>query len=431
MYSYEDVHFLDSFFYDREPSPARFGDKKNKNRRRPKFGVGPKPTRAKGGQRFILFEDERTTMDLEKLWSWDKRKIPCSVREETLNPAFDDLREKLAELAGVNLKDLLDDMKRSQVARAKKAAATAKARAAAAVSRGSSSSAAAAAAASAAAAALATTSSSSDATDDPEDVDMGLQSEHEATKKYKEILHRSHIVDATENLVREYDRTNTLGSPTTVASQNSQKRFTSVVPMSPPARLAVEIKREMAKSIIIPNPDDIRAASVRLQRKLAKQRASRKAMQAVDGGEWNLDAETSAFDASPRDKRRRLPTLHASPAPATPHKADILEGMIYLARMADSVGKSNKESDQGSQAEAAAAAAAKAREMEAALTKAAATKDKEKKDKDKEDRNNEAAADTEKQQQQGGAGAGAARALEEEEDLLAASDRDSKLYCAR
>ena len=50
-------------------------------------------------------------MDLDRLWQWDKRKLACRIRQETGNPAADDLRERLAELAGVNLKDLLDEMK--------------------------------------------------------------------------------------------------------------------------------------------------------------------------------------------------------------------------------------------------------------------------------------------------------------------------------
>jgi hypothetical protein len=50
-------------------------------------------------------------MDLDKLWQWERRKLPCHVRHESGNPSGDDLRERFAELAGVNLQDLLSDMK--------------------------------------------------------------------------------------------------------------------------------------------------------------------------------------------------------------------------------------------------------------------------------------------------------------------------------
>jgi hypothetical protein len=48
-------------------------------------------------------------MDLGRLWSWEKKKLPCKVRTESGNPAVDDLRERVAELAGISLSDFLDD----------------------------------------------------------------------------------------------------------------------------------------------------------------------------------------------------------------------------------------------------------------------------------------------------------------------------------
>jgi hypothetical protein len=50
-------------------------------------------------------------MDLGNLWEWDYKKLACRVRVETGNPAGDDLRERIAELARVDLKELLSDMK--------------------------------------------------------------------------------------------------------------------------------------------------------------------------------------------------------------------------------------------------------------------------------------------------------------------------------
>ena len=51
-------------------------------------------------------------MDLDKKWHWRQRKLECRVRPETGNPQGDDLRERLASLAGVNLADIMDEMKK-------------------------------------------------------------------------------------------------------------------------------------------------------------------------------------------------------------------------------------------------------------------------------------------------------------------------------
>ena len=188
-------------------------------------------------------------MNLSKLWKWDKKKINCDVKQESGNPAFDDLRERLAELAGVNLKDLLDEMKRTQVVHARS-------------KRGGK------------------LKPLTETTEDDMEESITPPSDYDSTKKYKEILHRSHIVDATHTIVHNYDEHNTLGQFTNVASRNIKKRFTATLPFSPPKRIAAEVQREMAKSIILPNPEETKAASMRLQRKLAKQRAARKKLAA-------------------------------------------------------------------------------------------------------------------------------------------------------
>jgi hypothetical protein len=48
-------------------------------------------------------------MNLGTLWTWEKQKLPCRIRQESGNPAIDDLRERVAELAGINLAEFLDD----------------------------------------------------------------------------------------------------------------------------------------------------------------------------------------------------------------------------------------------------------------------------------------------------------------------------------
>ena len=38
-------------------------------------------------------------MNLDEKWDWNDKKLPCKVRIETGNPAADDLRERLREIA--------------------------------------------------------------------------------------------------------------------------------------------------------------------------------------------------------------------------------------------------------------------------------------------------------------------------------------------
>ena len=217
---------------------------------------------------------------VDTAWSWEKRKI--LVRQESGNPGFDDLRERLAELAGVNLKDLLDDMKKD-TAKTKKKSTTGKRNTTMTATGGG-------------------LGSTSEITSDVMAVVTGQtpSSDYEATKKYKEILHRSHIVDASQAALGQHDIHSTNNLPATFTAKNVKKKFFGAVPKSPPKRVALEIQREMAKPIIIPNPEETKAASIRLQRKLAKQRAARKSMAAGDGGD-EIHVEPSSEENTPRE----------------------------------------------------------------------------------------------------------------------------------
>lgn len=44
-----------------------------------------------------------------ELWKWESCKLPCKVREESGNPAIDDLRERVCELAGLDLEKFLEE----------------------------------------------------------------------------------------------------------------------------------------------------------------------------------------------------------------------------------------------------------------------------------------------------------------------------------
>jgi hypothetical protein len=169
-------------------------------------------------------------MDLDRLWQWDKRKLACRIRHETGNPAADDLRERLAELAGVNLKDLLDEMRKTKSIKLKK-----------------------------------------------KDLGASTSDDYENDKKLKEVLNRSHVLGATQQALDKIDnleqKTN---GYTSLANKNFKKQFTAL-PKSPPRRVLIQIQLESSKPFSLPDQDDNKAATVRLEKKLAKQRAARKA----------------------------------------------------------------------------------------------------------------------------------------------------------
>lgn len=170
-------------------------------------------------------------MDLDRLWQWDKRKLACRIRQETGNPAADDLRERLAELAGVNLKDLLDEMKKTKTSKLKK-----------------------------------------------KDVSAVATDDYENDKKLKEVLNRSHILGATQQALDKIDNfdNHKIHGTGTLANKNFRKQFTAL-PKSPPRRVLIQIQIERSKPFSLPDQDDNKAATARLERKLAKQRAARKA----------------------------------------------------------------------------------------------------------------------------------------------------------
>ena len=170
-------------------------------------------------------------MDLDRLWQWDKRKLACRIRQETGNPAADDLRERLAELAGVNLKDLLDEMKKTKTIKLKK-----------------------------------------------KDSGITTTDDYESDKKLKEVLNRSHILGATQQALDKIDvfDSNKIHGAAVLANKNFKKQFTAL-PKSPPRRVLIQIQIERSKPFSLPDQDDNKAATARLERKLAKQRAARKA----------------------------------------------------------------------------------------------------------------------------------------------------------
>lgn len=230
-------------------------------------------------------------MELDKNWQWEKRKLACRIRPESCNPAADDLRERFAELAGVDLKEILSEMK--------------------------------------------TTRKKKEQTDK-------VSFDYEGDKKFKEVLNRAHILGASQQALQKMqDKDNEKAASLT---QKNVKKVFGVLPTSPPKRVLLEIQRLRAKPL--PDQDENKVATAKLERKLAKQRAAR--MKAI--AKSNKEEEAlRASSANPDATLGR--NLSSSVFP--PYDGDLfstggnyLNGMLYLSRMLDSQSKSQRNKQQ-------------------------------------------------------------------------------------
>jgi hypothetical protein len=218
-------------------------------------------------------------MELDRLWNWQKKKLACRIRPENGNPAGDSLREMFAELAGVDLNELLNEMKQSKK---KKEAA------------------------------------------DKVAVD------HDSEKTFKEVLSRSRILGATKMALEKMEEIDKVKS-SSVTQKNLKKVFT-VLPKSPPKRVLMDLQRERSKPLRLPDQEEHKLATEKLEKKLAKQRAAR--MAAIEQSAKNDDGKKIISDfVSTFGKTNVLRN----------YKGDLfgtggpyLEGMLYLSRMADS-----------------------------------------------------------------------------------------------
>lgn len=221
-------------------------------------------------------------MQLDKLWLWEKKRLPCRIRHESGNPAGDDLRERFAELAGVNLHDLLNEMKNDKKRREAK------------------------------------NKSSTD---------------YEADKRYKEVLSRSHVLGATSIALEKINKVEAVDKSSeayATSKANIKKRFLPI-PQSPPKRILMDIQRERSKPLIIPDHEEKNTATVKLEKKLAKQRAQR--MAAKDEAAKEEEAQKLAHDSQQNIRslmRTVLPTYGGDKFGTA---GDYMEGLLYLSRM--------------------------------------------------------------------------------------------------
>lgn len=251
-------------------------------------------------------------MDLETLWQWERKKLPCRVRPETGNPGRDDLQEQLAALAGVPLQDLINDMK----AEKKKREAKSK-----------------------------------------------VAFDHMADKNFKEVLARQHVLGGStialerilekekkkEEEQRERDRIRRereramardlrgdgdngkkVGKSSRGSGMNINKVFSTAV-MSPPKRISIDIRRELAKPLFIPDKDQKDAQAAKLERRLQKQRAARMAAKEDNGADNNK----KALDTKRNGTLSGSQILQKYDGDLFCTGGDYIEGIMYLSRCLD------------------------------------------------------------------------------------------------
>lgn len=220
-------------------------------------------------------------MDLNESWNWKTRKLACRIRHESGNPAGDDLRERFAELAGVDLKEVLSEMKNVK----KKKEQTNK-----------------------------------------------LAVDLESDKIFDSLLTRSHILGATGAALtdmKSYDDSHAVS----FTQRNIHKQYT-LLPKSPPRRILVEIQRERARPLKLPDQEEAGESTSKLQKKLAKQRAAR--MAAIDRNNKEENAMKRADDNIKMMSNLMATVLPRYEGDKFGSGGEYLESMLYLSRMADS-----------------------------------------------------------------------------------------------
>ena len=226
---------------------------------------------------------KRYRMQLDTNWNWQKKKLGCRIRPENANPAKDALREVFAELAGVDLNEILNEMRTEK----KKKEVTNK-----------------------------------------------VLIDHEGEKTFKEVLSRSRVLGATKLALDELDKYDQSKSNIT---QNVMQQF-AVLPKSPPRRVMLEIQRERSKPLRLPDQDLQKAANEKLERQRARQRAARMAAMEQSAKDEQLIA-TSDYAQVFLDPATVLRSYNGD---LFSSGGQYLGGMIYLSRMADSSIKTQK-----------------------------------------------------------------------------------------
>jgi hypothetical protein len=157
----------------------------------------------------------------------------------------------------------------------------------------------------------------------------------EAEKTFKDVLGRSRILGATKlalDKMEEYDKT----KAQTVTQKNLKKVFT-VLPKSPPKRVLMDLQRERSKPLRLPDQEEHKLATEKLEKKLAKQRAAR--MAAIEQSAKGEEGKKIMKDFASSLTRSQVLREYSGDLFGT--GGPYLEGMMYLSRMADSTKRLN------------------------------------------------------------------------------------------
>jgi hypothetical protein len=228
-------------------------------------------------------------MDLGNLWEWDYKKLGCRIRVETGNPAGDDLRERIAELAKVDLKELLSDMKTNKKKQ--------------------------------------------------ESANKSFV-DYSADKKYKEFITRSQIIGASQIALTELEKRDGDGKEVSKSKSNANKLF-MMLPSSPPKRVSLDIQRERSKPVRMPEENEKNKENARIARSYAKQRAARlAAIEQSAKDEEEAAKLTVSTNLMSREKLQNVFPPYKGDLFST--SGDYMSSMLYLSRLADSVQKSKR-----------------------------------------------------------------------------------------
>lgn len=231
-------------------------------------------------------------MNLEEKWHWKERKLTCRVHPETGNPAGDDLRARFVELAGKDLEEMnkmYDTLGMMKETKRRK-----------------------------------------------EVEKKGVHIDHKADKKFNEVLTRKHILGATE-LALEKMAEKEQFQEETVTQKNLKKQFNRL-PVSPPARVLLQIQRERSKPPTTVDTEDIAAKQAKLEKKLERQRNKRLlAMKATEGSNESKEKSKKFTEElmAKTFKPQNFGDLFGT-------NGEYLKSMLYMSRMAGNLDKSSR-----------------------------------------------------------------------------------------
>lgn len=241
-------------------------------------------------------------MNLDKVWDWGQKKLNCRMLPESHNPAADalrdDLHKKLAELAGVNLQDLLAEMKKRRTGagvekKIKEIRNTA-------FVLGSSK-----------------TWDEVNRKESSAKLEASTKLEGSGSEPPRTALRSaSGVVEAAS-------------APGTCSSKNIYKKY-FVIPKSPPKRVLLDLQRERAKPPIVLERLEAIDSKDKIEASPTKKRHTR--MTAIEIAA-KLEKSFSAESTAQADPSKLAEHFRAYAGDRFSNRGEYLDGMMYLSRM--------------------------------------------------------------------------------------------------